>query len=109
KKTGVDMVVGNIIKEDNSKKTNIKYADVIKKYNNGKLFISDPKNYLIRCGMRVQSIQALIIKKHIIADNNIKMVEGAAGQDTMFFQELILNCNSVQGINKFIHVYYAAV
>ncbi|CAM2895412.1 glycosyltransferase [Salinicoccus roseus] len=109
KNQDVDMVVGNIIKEDNEKRTAGKYTGTIKKYNDNRLFISDPREYLIRCGMRVQSIQALIVRKSVILDNDIIMVEGAAGQDTMFFQELVLNCNSIQGINKFIHVYYAAV
>lgn len=109
KKQDVDMVVGNIIKEDNVKRTAGKYTGTIKKYNFDRLYIPDPREYLIRCAMRVQSIQALIVKRSVIIDNDITMVEGAAGQDTMFFQELVLNCGSIQGINKFIHVYYAAV
>lgn len=109
KKQDVDMVVGNIIKEDNQKRTAGKYTGTIKKYNFNKLYIDNPREYLIRAGMRVQSIQALIVKRSVIIDNDIIMVEGAAGQDTMFYQELVLNCNSIQGLNKFIHVYYAAV
>lgn len=109
KKQDVDMVVGNIIKEDNQKRTAGKYSGTIKKYNSNKLYISDPREYLIRAAMRVQSIQALIVKKSVILDNDIIMVEGAAGQDTMFFQELVLNCEKIQGVDKFIHVYYAAV
>src|SRR5699024_1697401 len=69
----------------------------------------DPKDYMVRAAMRVQSIQALIVKKNVIIDNDLIMVEGAAGQDTMFFQELVLNTKTIQGLNKFIHVYYAAV
>lgn len=109
KNQDVDMVVGNIIKEDNNKRTAGKYTGTIKKYNFDRLFINDPKDYMIRAAMRVQSIQALIVKKNIIIDNDLIMVEGAAGQDTMFFQELVLNTNNIQGLNKFIHVYYAAV
>src|SRR5699024_6071434 len=109
KEKDVDMVVGNIIKEDNNKRTAGKYTGTIKKYNFDRLYINDPKEYMVRAAMRVQSIQALIIKKNVILDNDLIMVEGAAGQDTMFFQELVLNTNSIQGLNKFIHVYYAAV
>src|SRR5699024_10932993 len=105
----VDMVVGNIIKEDNNKRTAGKYTGTIKKYNFDRLYINDPREYLIRAAMRVQSIQALIVKKSVILNNDLIMVEGAAGQDTMFFQELVLNTDSIQGLNKFIHVYYAAV
>ena len=103
------MVVGNIIKEDNDRRVAGKYTGTIKKYNNDRLLIENPREYLINAGMRVQSIQALIVKTSVIVDNDLIMVEGAAGQDTMFFQELVLNCNRIQGLNKFIHVYYAAV
>lgn len=109
KNQNVDMVVGNIIKEDNDRRVAGKYTGTIKKYNNDRLLIENPREYLINAGMRVQSIQALIVKTSVIVDNNLIMVEGAAGQDTMFFQELVLNCDRIQGLNKFIHVYYAAV
>lgn len=109
KNQNVDMVVGNIIKEDNDRRVAGKYTGTIKKYNNDRLLIENPREYLINAGMRVQSIQALIVKTSVIVDNDLIMVEGAAGQDTMFFQELVLNCNRIQGLNKFIHVYYAAV
>jgi len=109
KNQNVDMVVGNIIKEDNDRRVAGKYTGTIKKYNNDRLLIENPREYLINAGMRVQSIQALIVKTSVIVDNDLIMVEGAAGQDTMFFQELVLNCDRIQGLNKFIHVYYAAV
>lgn len=105
----VDMVVGNIIKEDNNRKIGGKYTDIIKKHNYGKMLITDPKEFLIRSDLRVQSIQALIVKKSVILENNLNMVEGAAGQDTMFYQELVLNSKAILGVNKYIHVYYAAV
>ncbi|SDJ77269.1 Spore maturation protein CgeB [Jeotgalicoccus aerolatus] len=105
----VDMVVGNIIKEDNSRKIGGKYTDILKRNNNGKMLVTDPHEFLVRSDLRVQSIQALIVKKSVILDNDIKMVEGAAGQDTMFYQELVLNSKAILGVNKYIHVYYAAV
>jgi hypothetical protein len=37
------------------------------------------------------------------------MVVGAAGQDTLFFQELLLNAKRTKVINLPIHIYYAAV
>ena len=37
------------------------------------------------------------------------MVEGAVGQDTLFFQELLLNAQKVKVVDLDIHVYYAAV
>lgn len=105
----VDMVIGNIIKEDNKRRAIFNYAGTVTKYNDGKLLINDPKKYMKKCGLRAQSIQALIIKADIIKDNNIKMIEGAAGQDTLFFQELMIHSNKVKAVKDVIHMYYAAV
>ena len=55
------------------------------------------------------SIQALLVKRDIIEKNNLEQVIGAVGQDTLFFYELLLNCNKVKAINETIHIYYAAV
>src|SRR5699024_8330381 len=64
---------------------------------------------LIKTNLTVQSIQGLIVKKSVILDNNIIMVEGAAGQDTLYFQELLLNCRKVKVVDHMIHSYYAFV
>ena len=37
------------------------------------------------------------------------MIEGAAGQDTLFFQELLLRSTTTKVINELIHIYYAAI
>lgn len=79
------------------------------KYNNGEALITDPHAFMERCGLRAQSIQALVVKSDIIKKNNLRMVEGAAGQDTMFFQELVLNSRQVLLVKEYIHMYYAAV
>ncbi|WP_414044587.1 glycosyltransferase [Macrococcus equi] len=105
----LDLVVGNIMKEDNVRRSTFNFANTIKKYNQNQLLIEDTHKFMKESGLRAQSIQALIVKKAIIEQNNIKMVEGAAGQDTMFFQELMLYSNKIEGINTFIHMYYAAV
>lgn len=109
KKNDVDMVVGNIIKEDSNRKNEGKYTNILKRANKNRMMVTDPKEFLVRSDLRVQSIQALIVKKSVIIDNDIIMVEGAAGQDTMFYQELVLNSKAILGVNKYIHVYYAAV
>lgn len=59
--------------------------------------------------LRTQSIQALVVKREIIIDNNLRMVENAGGQDTLFFQELLLHSSKGAVIDKDIHIYYAAV
>src|SRR5699024_4376936 len=87
----VDMVVGNIIKEDSNRRNGGKYTDILKRNNNGQMLVNDPKEFLIRSELRVQSIQALLVKKSVILDNDYLMVEGALGQDPMFNKEFVLN------------------
>ncbi|WP_414043558.1 glycosyltransferase [Macrococcus sp. EM39E] len=105
----LDMVVGNILKEDNKKRSEFNFYITGTKYNNGEALITDPHAFMERCGLRAQSIQALVVKSNVIKDNNLRMIEGAAGQDTMFFQELVLNSNQILLVNEYIHMYYAAV
>ncbi|WP_170120802.1 glycosyltransferase [Macrococcoides bohemicum] len=105
----LDLVVGNIMKEDNVRRSNFNFAQTIKKYNHNQLVIDNTHQFMKDSGLRAQSIQALIVKKSIIENNNIRMVEGAAGQDTMFFQELMLYSNKVEAMNVYVHMYYAAV
>ncbi|PXA45381.1 glycosyltransferase family 2 protein, partial [Staphylococcus pseudintermedius] len=107
--SSLDMVIGNIIKEDNRKRSVFNYHGTIKKYNNDNALITNTKKFLKNAGLRAQSIQALMVKANVIKNNNIKMVEGAAGQDTVFFQELMLYSKKVLGIKVPIHMYYAAV
>ena len=55
------------------------------------------------------SIQALILKREVISKHSLEMVEGAAGEDTLFFQELLINSKKTKVIDLPIHIYYAAV
>ncbi len=103
----LDMVVGNIVKFDKSKK-NLNYAHNLINYSPSGI-VDNTYEFLIDSKMRAQSIQALIVKKEVILNNNLRMVEKATGQDTLFFQELLLNSKKVKGINELIHIYYAAV
>ncbi|CAM2892826.1 glycosyltransferase [Salinicoccus roseus] len=105
----VDMVVGNIIKEDNKRKASFQYSGTVRKYNDGSNYIEDTHRFMKNSGLRAQSIQAVVIKTDIVQDNAIRMVEGAAGQDTVFFQELMLNSGKVLAVDTFVHMYYAAV
>jgi len=104
----LDMVVGNIIREDNEKRNSIRYSTKIIRALNSDI-ITNTREALIKTNLTVQSIQGLIVKKKIITENNIKMVEQAAGQDTLYFQQLLLNCRRVKVIDHMIHSYYAFV
>lgn len=104
----LDMVVGNIVKIDNSKSSRNSYYDKVLYYNQSDE-IAEPKQFLMDVNLAAQSIQALIVKKDLIVKNNLKMVEKAVGQDTLFFQELLLKSNKTKVIDLDIHIYYAAV
>lgn len=103
----LDLVVGNIIKVDNESKV-LNYSYNVYKYNSSGI-IDNTYQFLKETNLKTQSIQALIVKKEIILKNNLKMVEGAIGQDTLFFQQLILHCSKIKALNLVIHIYYAAV
>lgn len=105
----LELVIGNVIKEDNTKKSLLNYYYYVLTNNEGKDVVSNPKEFLIKANLRAHSIQALVVKSNIIQDNNLRMIEGAAGQDTMFFQELVLHTNNFKAIPYVIHIYYAAV
>lgn len=104
----LDMVIGNMARLDNVKKGSFKYYKIVTEAcDNG--IIDNPRQFLIDTNLRAQSIQALVVKKEIITKNKLKMVENAGGQDTLFFQELLLNSNRTTVIDIDIHIYYAAV
>lgn len=105
----LDMVVGNIIKEDHIRRQRFNYHGTVRKYNDGKALITDTKAFLEQAGLRAQSIQAMVIKREVLQDNDIRMVEGAAGQDTLFFQEVMLHCEKALAMNVYVHMYYAFV
>lgn len=104
----LDLIVGNIIREDNFKRNEINYYKKLYKVTQSDL-IEDTRQALIKSKLTVQSIQAFIVKKSILIDNYLTMVEGAAGQDTLFYQQLFLLCSKVRILEHNIHSYYAYV
>ncbi|SFK18349.1 Spore maturation protein CgeB [Halobacillus dabanensis] len=104
----LDIVMGNMIKLDNERRSNFDYYKIVTNCLNSEEVI-DPKEFLKAVNMRAHSIQTMLMKKELIIDHGLEMVESAAGQDTMFFQELMLNSKKTKVINLTIHIYYAAV
>ncbi|HWI47459.1 MAG TPA: glycosyltransferase [Rummeliibacillus sp.] len=104
----LDIAIGNMIKFDNSKISYFKYYQTVTEAIHSRI-INNPKQLLIHTDLRTQSIQALIVKRKIITEHQLKMVEKAGGQDTLFFQELLLHSTKGAVIDLDIHIYYAAV
>ncbi|RCW77402.1 glycosyltransferase family 2 protein [Saliterribacillus persicus] len=102
-----DTVIGNIIRFDN-KKAEINYYKYVHLHNQMGI-IEHPFQLLKDTSLKVQSIQAMIIKRDLLVQNQLKMVESAAGQDTLFFQEVMTKAKKAKAINVNIHLYYAAV
>lgn len=104
----LDLVVGNILKFDNIKMSDFNYYKIVNNAINSDI-ITNPIELLKKTKLRAQSIQALIVKREIILENQLKMVENAGGQDTLFFYELLIHSRKAQVVDMNIHIYYAAV
>lgn len=99
-----DLVIGNIlVKKDNVKKIRNYYSEFVKVNKSDES--NDGKDILIKTKFAVQSIQATMLKKELIIENNIKMVDKALGEDTLFFYELMLHSKNTKVINDLIHIY----
>lgn len=106
KEDNYDLILGNmkrIISEDK-----ILYFSFYNKFinaNNGRDVSHDGKDIIKKLNFTVNSIQALIIKKDIVISNDLVMEEGAIGQDTIFFLELIMCSKNIKVIDEEIHIY----
>lgn len=103
-----DLVIGNMIRLD-TKRLIFDYYRTAVQFYGGEVLTDGIDEYLVNTEFKAMSIQALIVKREIIQENMLKMVEGAVGQDTIFFQELLLHSDKVKVLNEPIHIYYAAV
>ncbi|WP_053433605.1 glycosyltransferase [Sporosarcina globispora] len=99
--TDYDFVIGNMKTLSNSNELMAIYGE-----NKENL---DPTSLLIKYNFKPQSIQALVIKKDFVLKNELEMVIGSAGQDTLFFQELMINAKNVKVTDILVHLYYSAV
>ncbi len=95
-----DFAYGYIIKLSDKEST-------LKYFSNSKE-ITSPKETLINTNFKTNSIQACVIKRQFVLDNKIINPVGAAGQDSFFFQEMMINAKKVYYLNEPIHIYYAA-
>src|SRR5699024_8945269 len=58
---------------------------------------------------KAQSSQALMVKKDVILNHDLRMVQGAVGQDTLYFHKLLIHAHRFKVISDIIHIYYAGV
>ncbi|RDB34812.1 glycosyltransferase [Exiguobacterium sp. RIT594] len=101
----LDFAVGHMKKL--AEKTSIIALPKVRK--EGRMVCDQPKTYLLENRFSVQSIQALVVKKSFLQNHHLEQVVGAVGQDSLFFQEMMLHADRVLLVNRVIHYYYAAV
>lgn len=101
----LDFAVGHMKKL--AEKTSIIALPKIRKQ--GRTVCDQPKAYLLENRFAVQSIQALVVNRQFLQEHQLEQVVGAVGQDSLFFQEMMLHANRVLLFNRVIHYYYAAV
>ena len=103
------MVVGDALMITHTKMRPTNYYKVAKKANKGTDIITDPRTFLIKTNLKPMHLMSLIVKREIIIKNNLTMVEGAFGEDTLFYHELVLNAQRIKIINKAIFLYYRII
>lgn len=105
-KNNSDLVLGNIYKiEDNIRLFNYYriITKVYKRYN----FIHTDNDINKKTKFLGVSIQAMLINRNLIIDNNLTQVEGAIGQDTLFSWQILYYSKRISVVNIPIHIYYA--
>lgn len=103
-----DLVVGNIYRVSD-REMRLNYVSAVKNANNQQDIIENTRDVLIESAFKIASIQALIIRKSLITDNHLTQVVGAAGEDSLFFKELVINSKRIKLVEEDIHIYYADV
>lgn len=99
-----DIILGNYEFVEGSSKKISNYYNICEYYNFDCREITNTKDLIIKNNFSVNSIQAMLVKKSIILNNNVTM-EGI-GEDTVFFYEVMLLSRKVKVINEVIHLYY---
>lgn len=102
KEEGVDLAFGSVtfVKGDGDCPGTLRFW-------NKEELIEDPRSALIDQRFAAQSMQACVIKREFLVRNELKCVEGAIGEDTLFFYELANAASKMYSVTTPIHIYYA--
>ncbi|MGE6655859.1 glycosyltransferase [Bacillus altitudinis] len=104
-----DMFIGDMVRLSDVKGLSSYYPNMMS-LNKGIDYRRGPhSDFLIKASFKAMSIQALIVKRDLLLNHELKMVEGAIGEDTLFFHEMLLKTKSFKVINTPVHIYYAMV
>ena len=103
------MVVGNARLITHKKVHKVDYYKSAKKVNHHSSIILDTNEFLVKMKLRPMYLMSLIVRKNIILENNLNMIEGAFGEDSLFYQELVLNSEKIKLVNEEIFLYYRTI
>jgi len=103
------MVVGNGIAVTNTRVYLVDQYEHGKKINNDADTITAPRTFLTETNLKPMHIMSLVVKKEVILKNNLTMIEGAFGEDTLFYHELVLNAKQIKLVNELVFLYYRTI
>lgn len=105
--TDYDLVMGDIsmLNKRGVEKRRVYYKDFVR-CNNGKESTRNGKEMLKALHFRSGSLFAAIMRKSLILDNHVVMIEGAAGQDTLMHYELMALASHIKVIDEVVYRYY---
>ena len=107
--TSYDMVVGDTLIVTHSGVRSINYLDRVKKVNKGSLVVDNTKDFFVKMNFKPKRLQEIIVRRELIVQHELTMVVGGLGQDTLFFQEVVLVSKSIKFISEVVGLYYGAV
>ncbi|MDE1376671.1 glycosyl transferase family 2, partial [Bacillus licheniformis] len=103
------MVIGDMVRLSDQEQL-FSYYKTMMGFNNGRASRKGPHGeFLKKTYFKAMSIQALVANRKWLMNSGIKMVEGAIGEDTLVFHEMILSSRAFKVIDLPIHIYYAMV
>ena len=77
------------------------------RFTKGDVTFDHPRSALIDARFEAQSMQACVFRREYLARENLALVEGAVGEDTLFSYEMMSRANRMRHVDTPIHVYYA--
>lgn len=110
KETGVDFAIGDMLRYAKTRTvtTNVgTLASVLELDYQGVATV--PDDALTRISFQPMSIQALVARTEWLAGLDIEQPEGALGQDSLFYQQMLHGADRIALLNEPIHTYYGEV
>ena len=103
------MIIGNAMMITQTNVRHVDYYKLARKANDDMDIITDSRAFLLAMDLKPMHLMAMIVKKEIILTDHLMMIEGAFGEDTLFYHELVLNAKRIKLIDEPIFLYYRTI